>query len=91
MPFKRKNRGRAKGGKGHTDYVQCSMCGGLVPRDKAKKVTSSCSFVDPQLSRELRAQGAFIATSRTMKYYCISCAIHRRVVRVRSGEDRKSR
>jgi small subunit ribosomal protein S26e len=91
MPFKRKNRGRAKGGKGHSDLVQCSQCGGLVPRDKAKKVTASYSFVDPQLGKELRAQGAIISTARTMKYYCISCAIHRRVVKVRAGAERKSR
>jgi small subunit ribosomal protein S26e len=91
MPFKRKNRGRSKGSKGSSDVVQCSKCGGLVPRDKAKKVTTSYSFVDPQLSKELRAQGAIISTSRTMKYYCISCAIHGRVVRVRSGNDRRNR
>ena len=40
MPKKRKSRGRSKGGKGRSELVHCSGCGCLVPRDKAKKVTT---------------------------------------------------
>ncbi|HEX9261241.1 MAG TPA: 30S ribosomal protein S26e, partial [Candidatus Bathyarchaeia archaeon] len=36
MPFKRKSRGRSKGGKGSSSLVQCANCGSQVPRDKAK-------------------------------------------------------
>jgi small subunit ribosomal protein S26e len=89
MPKKRKSRGRAKGGKGRGDIIQCSMCGSLVPRDKAKKVTSWVSLLDPQLSRELRAKGAIIPRQRVIKYYCISCAVHHRVAKVRADEERK--
>ncbi|RLG92391.1 MAG: 30S ribosomal protein S26e [Candidatus Hecatellales archaeon] len=89
MPKKRKSRGRSKGGKGRSELVHCSGCGCLVPRDKAKKVTTWVSFVDPALAKELRAQGAFIPREKVVKYYCISCAVYRGVVKVRSKEERK--
>ena len=40
MPLKRASRGRRKGGKGSSGYIQCVNCAATVPRDKAKKVTS---------------------------------------------------
>jgi len=89
MGKKRKSRGRAKGGKGHGSVVQCDACGSLIPRDKAKKVTRWVSFVDPALSRELRAQGAFIPRENVTKYYCVSCAVHSGVVKVRAEHERK--
>ena len=89
MPKKRKSRGRSKGSKGRTEFVQCSMCGALVPKDKVKKVTTWRSLVDPQLERELRAKGAFIPRQKVLKYYCVSCAVYRGVVKVRSKEERK--
>jgi len=91
LPIKRKSRGRSKGGKGRSDQVQCSLCGEFVPRDKAKKVTRRVSIVDPQLARELRKKGAYIASPVETKYYCISCAVHRGIVKVRSRNERKSR
>ena len=71
MPSKRKSRGRAKGGKGSSGTVQCASCGGMVPRDKAKKVTKRLSFVDYALAKELRQTGTYIAASSDTKYYCI--------------------
>ncbi|MEM3626539.1 MAG: 30S ribosomal protein S26e [Candidatus Bathyarchaeia archaeon] len=91
MPFKRKSRGRSKGGKGSSGPVQCAMCGQLVPRDKAKKVTRRLSFVDPALAKELRQKGAYIAAPLDTKYYCISCAVHRGIVKVRAAEERRMR
>lgn len=87
MPKKRKSGGRSKGG--DPGLVQCTQCGRMVPKDKAKKVTKNISFVDYQIGKELRAQGAIIPRQQTIKYYCVSCAVHRRVVRVRAKEDRK--
>ncbi|MFQ5762874.1 MAG: 30S ribosomal protein S26e [Candidatus Bathyarchaeia archaeon] len=89
MTKKRKSRGRAKGGKGRSDAIQCTSCGSLVPRDKAKKVTSWVSFVDPALAKELRSQGAFIPRDSVIKYYCVSCAVHRGIVKVRAREARR--
>lgn len=91
MPVKRKSRGRSKGGKGRSGFVQCSMCGELVPRDKAKKMTRRVSMVNPLLAKELRQKGAYIASQTQTKYYCVSCAVHRGVVKVRARNDRKRR
>ncbi|MCW4021237.1 MAG: 30S ribosomal protein S26e [Candidatus Bathyarchaeota archaeon] len=89
MPIKRKSRGRSKGQKGRSSLVQCSSCGELVPRDKAKKSTRRVSLVDPTLGKELRQQGAYMPGRVATKYYCISCAVHRGVVKVRSKDSRK--
>ncbi|RLF93013.1 30S ribosomal protein S26e [Thermococci archaeon] len=89
MPVKRKSRGRSKGGKGRSDVVQCSICGHLVPRDKAKKVTRRVSVVDPSLAKELRQKGAWISSRVETRYYCISCAVYHGIVKIRSYEERK--
>ncbi|NIR86356.1 30S ribosomal protein S26e [Candidatus Bathyarchaeota archaeon] len=91
MPVKRKSRGRSKGGKGRGSLVQCSSCGQLVPRDKAKKASRRVSMVDSSLYKELRQKGAYIASRPVTKYYCISCAVHRGVVKVRARDERKKR
>ena len=70
--------------------VQCSFCGAQVPRDKAKRITKYTSLVDSRLLKELKDQGAQIARYRTTKYLCVSCAVHRGVVKVRSKEERKT-
>lgn len=88
MPFKRKSRGRSKGNKGSGATVQCASCGAIVPRDKAKKVIKRVSFIDYELAKELRAKGAYIPDSSDMRYYCISCAIHRGVVKIRARNER---
>lgn len=89
MPKKRSSGGRSKGGKGRTGMVQCSYCGAQVPRDKAKRVTRWTSLVDSRLLKELQDQGARVSRERTTKYLCISCAVHRGVVKVRGKEERK--
>ena len=91
MPIKRKSRGRSKGGKGKGALVQCSGCGEMVPRDKAKKFSRRTSLVDPVLARELREKGTYLPTHAEISYYCISCAVHRGVVKVRAKELRRSR
>ena len=91
MPFKRKSRGRSKGGKGSSGAVQCVSCGSLVPRDKAKKVTKKRSIVDYALAKELRQKGTYIAVPAETKYYCVSCAVHRGVVKVRAESERRIR
>jgi len=89
MAKKRKSRGRAKGGKGRAEYVSCTNCGSRVPVDKAIKTTKKVSFVDPTLARELKKSGTFIPKISVTKYYCVSCAVHAGIVRVRSREERK--
>ena len=89
MPKKRRSGGRSKGGKGHAQLVQCSNCGMQIPRDKAKRRATYVSLVERTLARELRAKGAQIARQKVTKYYCISCAVHFGVVKVRSKVDRR--
>lgn len=89
MTKKRKSRGRSKGGKGRSSLIQCSNCGMQVPRDKAKRSTHWVSLVDPALGRELRAKGAYIARQQVVKYYCVSCAVHFGVSKVRARDERR--
>jgi small subunit ribosomal protein S26e len=89
VPVKRKSRGRSKGSKGKSALVQCFGCGELVPRDKAKKVSHRFSLVDYSLAKELRQKGAYIAAPVETKYYCVSCAVHRGVVKVRAKDERR--
>ena len=89
MTKKRKSGGRSKGGKGRSELVQCTNCGMLVPRDKVKRVTSRFSLVDPALARELRASGAYLSRPSTFKYYCVSCAIHFGISKVRARDERR--
>ncbi len=91
MPKKRKSGGRSKGGQGRSGKVQCSYCGAQVPRDKAKRITRYTSLVDRRLLKELQEGGAQIARYQTTKYLCVSCAVHRGVVKVRGKDDRKTR
>jgi small subunit ribosomal protein S26e len=91
MPVKRKSRGRAKGSKGSSSLVQCANCGASVPRDKAKRSTRRVSFVEPQLAKELRQSGTFLASWVDTKYYCISCAVHRGIVHVRAESERHTK
>jgi small subunit ribosomal protein S26e len=46
--------------------------------------------VEPTLARELRAAGAYIAAPTTVRYYCVSCAVHYGIVKVRAKEERRS-
>jgi len=91
MPTKRASRGRRKGGKGSSGRIQCTNCGATVPIDKAKKVTSRLNLVEHTLAKELRAQGAYIASPRILKWYCISCAIHFGILKIRSESKRRER
>lgn len=89
MPLKRASRGRKKGGKGSSGRVQCDNCGQTVPRDKVKKVTTRVNLVEHQLAKELREQGAYIPSNTVLKNYCISCAIHSGVLKIRSEDNRR--
>ncbi len=89
MARKRRSRGRSKGSKGRQETVVCCKCKRLIPRDKAKKVTRWISYVDPYTRRLLEQSGAIIPKRKVVEYYCISCAIHYGLVKIRSKEERK--
>ena len=52
-------------------------------------MTSRVSLVEPTLARELRAAGAYIAAPKTIRYYCVSCAVHYGLVKVRAKDERR--
>ena len=97
MPSKRRNNGRNKNNKGHADVCRCTNCGRIVSKDKAIKRFQQRNMVDASSKRDIQENSAYdtnlfvIPKIYVKTTYCISCAIHARIVRVRSSEDRKIR
>ena len=99
MPSKRRYNGRSKKNKGHSDNVVCCQSGRLVPKDKAIKRFQIKKIVDESSRKDIMDNSAYpdgqfyLPKMYVKQYYSISCAIHSRVVRVRSQSrgDRKIR
>merc|ERR1719498_371293 len=91
MPSKRRNNGRGKKNKGHNNVTNCINCRRVVPKDKAikrfqmKKIVDESSRKDIMDNSAYDRESAFNLPKLYIKMaYCVSCAIHARVVRVRS-------
>ena len=97
MPSKRRNNGRNKKNKGHANTIRCTNCGRVVSKDKAIKRFQQRNMVDASSRRDIQENYAYNQADFQMPKiyvklgYCVSCAIHARVVRVRSGDARKVR
>ena len=90
MPSKRRNNGRGKKNKGHSNVVRCLNCGRITPKDKAIKRFQMRNMVDGSSKRDIKDNYAYddqhfnLPKLYIKQCYCVSCAIHARVVRVRS-------
>ena len=94
MPTKRRNGGRGKKNKGHSDVLRCTNCSRVVPKDKAIKRFQMRQMVDLSSRRDLKDnyaydQSTFYLPKIYVKLaYCVSCGIHARIVRARSSKAR---
>ncbi len=95
MPCKRRNNGRSKMNQGHTRPVNCSNCNRMVPKDKCIKKFTVRDMIDASSKEDIRAvqiyENFIIPKTYNKLTYCVSCAIHARIVRSRAREDRKIR
>merc|ERR1719331_2750915 len=99
MTFKRRNGGRAKKGRGHSKAIHCDGCHRKTPKDKAITRFQVKNIVESAAQRDIRDACAYETYILPKTYYkmkyCVSCACHRRIVRVRSKKkpfnNRKTR
>eukprot|EP00744_Colponema_vietnamica_P007042 GILI01010173.1.p2 GENE.GILI01010173.1~~GILI01010173.1.p2 ORF type:complete len:155 (+),score=46.64 GILI01010173.1:35-466(+) len=95
MTKKRRNGGKNRHGRGSVKPIRCSNCGRSTPKDKAVKRMLVRNMIETAGQRDVIEASVYevfaIPKLYTKLMYCISCAVHAHVVRVRSAEDRRNR
>lgn len=97
MPKKRRNNGRNKNNKGNSVGVHCNNCTRLCPKDKAVKRFIIKNMVDGSSKRDIEEASAYNEDNYNMpklymkQQWCIACAIHARIVKVRQTAEKRVR
>merc|ERR1711862_901739 len=91
-----RNNGRNKKNRGISGHVNCDNCGRIVAKDKAIKKFTVKDVIDGPSKEDIAKASAYKTPTQVPKimmkmWYCVSCAIHARIVAVRSVTERRKR
>merc|ERR1711994_758035 len=99
MTKKRRNNGRNKKGRGHVKFVRCETSAARIPKDKAISKMVVRNMFDATAYRDLNEASVYVSQGQTWavpklylkQYYSVSAAIHLRIVKNRSREEKRNR
>ena len=80
---------------GRKQTVNCMNCGRLVPKDKSIRRFMIKNMVDSSSAKDVLDASVYkeyeLPKTYQKAFYCVSCACHRRIVRVRNVNVRRER